>query len=98
MYVFYRLYTAGQMEKIIIIIVAVTALILFFGFIIILYALAYQKALALTSTAWAPWCVVPADKKWYRNLVIAEAIVAKLESLNMKYPKLTVNPKMVYFK
>ena len=43
MYVFYRLYTAGQMEKIIIIIVAVTALILFFGFIIILYALAYQK-------------------------------------------------------
>ncbi len=62
------------------------------------YITAYEKAIALTTSTWAPWCVVPSDKKWYRNLVVAEAIVERLEFLNMKYPKLLIDPKKVYFK
>ena len=33
-----------------------------------------------------PWEVVPADQKWYRNMVIANKVVNALEDLNMKYP------------
>jgi len=33
-----------------------------------------------------PWIIVPADAKWYRNLVVAETIVETLESLNLKFP------------
>jgi len=35
-----------------------------------------------------PWHIVPVDERWYRDLVVAETIVAKLESLNMEYPAL----------
>ncbi|MGW8251409.1 MAG: hypothetical protein ACWGO1_12260 [Anaerolineales bacterium] len=40
-----------------------------------------------TSTKWAPWYVVPADRKWYRNLVIASVIVRTLKSLEMRFPE-----------
>ena len=39
---------------------------------------AYEDAIEKTSTGHAPWIVVPANAKWYRNLVVAEAIVAAL--------------------
>lgn len=45
------------------------------------YTDAYEDALSKCSTEDAPWFVVPADKKWYRNLAIAEAIVSALEPL-----------------
>lgn len=51
------------------------------------YMAAYGAALAQTSTPWAPWYVVPADRKWYRNLVISQALVDLLESLDMRYPE-----------
>ena len=51
------------------------------------YMHAYEVALEKCSTDWAPWYVVPANKKWYRNLVIAERIVETLENLNMKFPE-----------
>lgn len=51
------------------------------------YVLAYQEALEKTSTRWAPWTIVPADKKWFRNWVVARTIVETLESLGMKYPR-----------
>jgi len=50
------------------------------------YLRAYQDAIARTSTAWAPWHVVPADRKWYRNLVVAETLVAALRKLKLRYP------------
>lgn len=50
------------------------------------YVDAYQAALSRTSTEWAPWYVVPADRKWYRNLVISQVLVDTLESLDMSYP------------
>ena len=52
------------------------------------YHEAYQEAIAATSTPWAPWFVVPADHKWFTRLVVAGAIVAELEKLNLRYPKL----------
>ncbi len=43
------------------------------------YAAAYTELLERTSTRVAPWYVVPADRKWYRNLIVAKIIVATLE-------------------
>lgn len=50
------------------------------------YMAAYEDVLSLTSTAWAPWYIVPADHKWYRNWVVANVIVRTLKGLNMSYP------------
>jgi PPK2 family polyphosphate:nucleotide phosphotransferase len=50
------------------------------------YVQAYEAALSQTSTAWAPWYIVPANHKWYRNLVVATTIVEALEGLEMRYP------------
>ncbi len=50
------------------------------------YQRAYEEALSRTSTRWAPWYVVPANKKWYRNLVIASVLVGALKQLKMNYP------------
>ncbi len=50
------------------------------------YAKAYEEALARTSTDWAPWYIVPANHKWYRNLVVATIIDKTLVDLKMDYP------------
>ena len=52
------------------------------------YQQAYADVLEACSTEWAPWTVVPADHKWYRNLVVARAISAHLRSLDLRYPDL----------
>jgi PPK2 family polyphosphate:nucleotide phosphotransferase len=51
------------------------------------YIQAYEDALSKTSTEWAPWIIVPANRKWYRNLVIATTLIETLEGLNMSYPQ-----------
>ncbi len=48
---------------------------------------AYEDVLSLTSTEYAPWYVVPADRKWYRDWVVATTIIDTLKNLDMKYPK-----------
>jgi PPK2 family polyphosphate:nucleotide phosphotransferase len=48
------------------------------------YQHAYEDAMAMTSSEWAPWYIVPADHKWFRNLVVANTIVQTLEKLNPK--------------
>lgn len=53
------------------------------------YRKAYQAAIAGTATAKAPWYVVPADRKWYTRLVVAEAIVQALDSLDLKTPRVS---------
>lgn len=50
------------------------------------YMEAYQEALSKTSTRYAPWYIIPANRKWYRDLVISSILVETLESLNMKFP------------
>jgi PPK2 family polyphosphate:nucleotide phosphotransferase len=51
------------------------------------YQQAYEDAINNCSTAYAPWHIVPADHKWYRDYVIARTLVDALESLKMKWPK-----------
>ena len=50
------------------------------------YQAAYQEALQTTGTAWAPWIVVPADSKTQRNLMVASALRAVLQALDLRYP------------
>jgi PPK2 family polyphosphate:nucleotide phosphotransferase len=50
------------------------------------YQAAFQDMINNCSTAHAPWYVVPANKKWYRNLVIARTIADTLEAMNPQYP------------
>jgi polyphosphate kinase 2 (PPK2 family) len=48
---------------------------------------AYQDAIRQCSQKHAPWYVVPADRKWYRNWVLSDVLVRTLEGMDMKYPK-----------
>src|SRR3954469_15863484 len=51
------------------------------------YAAAYEDAVNCTSTEWAPWYVVPADHKWFRNLVVARIVAATLEAMDPRWPE-----------
>ena len=51
------------------------------------YMDAYNDAIEQTSTSWAPWYIVPANRKWYRDLVISTVLVKALKDLKMKYPE-----------
>lgn len=51
------------------------------------YQRVYQDALNATSTAVAPWHVVPADRKWLRDLYVSSVLVEALTALKMQYPK-----------
>jgi PPK2 family polyphosphate:nucleotide phosphotransferase len=59
------------------------------------YMGAYEDALSKCSTEYAPWHIIPADKKWFRNLAISEIIVEALEGLKMKYPKPAFDPSKI---
>lgn len=56
------------------------------------YMRAYEDAIARTSTEWAPWYIVPANRKWYRNLVVGTVITETLASLDMRYPEPDFDP------
>jgi PPK2 family polyphosphate:nucleotide phosphotransferase len=62
------------------------------------YMAAYEEALGRTSTEWAPWYVVPANRKWYRNLIIGTIIVDALKGLDMAYPKPDYDPAAITLK
>ena len=51
------------------------------------YQEAYEDALRKCSTEWAPWHIVPANHKWYRNLVVAQTLVETLHELKLRYPE-----------
>jgi PPK2 family polyphosphate:nucleotide phosphotransferase len=50
------------------------------------YQEAYQAVLDRTSTAYAPWHVVPCNRKWYSRLAITELLIEALEGLNLSWP------------
>lgn len=50
------------------------------------YMKAYSEALSKTSTDEAPWFIIPANKKWMRDLIVSQVVVEQLEALKMKYP------------
>lgn len=51
------------------------------------YEKAYEDALERTSTERAPWYVIPADHKWFRNLAVARIAVQTLSELKMQFPE-----------
>ncbi|GHF44712.1 PPK2 family polyphosphate:nucleotide phosphotransferase [Deinococcus metalli] len=55
------------------------------------FTAAYQDALG-TSTADAPWYVIPADHKWYRDLLISQILLDTLKDMDPKYPKTSFDP------
>jgi PPK2 family polyphosphate:nucleotide phosphotransferase len=59
------------------------------------YMDAYEDALSKCSTEWAPWYVIPADKKWFRNLAVSQVIVEALEGLKLRYPKPDFDPSAI---
>ncbi len=53
---------------------------------------AYEIMLNRCSTPWAPWHVIPADRKWVRNAAIASIVKATLDGMNPNYPNISWNP------
>ncbi|HEU4319960.1 MAG TPA: polyphosphate kinase 2 family protein [Acidimicrobiia bacterium] len=51
------------------------------------YQRAFQDAIQQTSTDYAPWYVVPANRKWYRNLVVSSILIQTLEAMSPRYPE-----------
>src|ERR1700722_18498496 len=57
------------------------------------YADAYTRILSTTSRKHAPWFVIPADNKWYRNVAISAILVDAMKALKLTYPEATVDAK-----
>jgi PPK2 family polyphosphate:nucleotide phosphotransferase len=53
------------------------------------YQAAYEDMLNHTSTKWAPWHVIPADRKWFTRLAVAATIIAKFQEIDPQYPEVT---------
>ena len=56
---------------------------------------AYEDIIAKTSTEHAPWFVVPADRKWYRNLCVARIMLDTMKRLDLRLPKVDWDPKAI---
>ncbi len=59
------------------------------------YKEAYEDVLARCSTAIAPWYVIPANRKWYRNYAVAQVLLETLQELPLQWPKPKVDPRKV---
>ncbi len=59
------------------------------------YTKAFEDALSKCSTSHAPWFVIPANHKWFRNLAVSQIVVETLESLKMAFPQPTVDIKEI---
>jgi PPK2 family polyphosphate:nucleotide phosphotransferase len=51
------------------------------------YVVAYEEAIAHTSTDQAPWYVIPADRKWFRNWAVSRIVIETLEAMDPRYPE-----------
>jgi PPK2 family polyphosphate:nucleotide phosphotransferase len=56
------------------------------------YMHAYEDTIRRTSTEWAPWHVIPADRKWFTRLAVAATIIETIESLDPRFP--SADPKV----
>ncbi len=56
---------------------------------------AYEDVIGKTSTDFAPWYIVPADRKWYRNLCVARIMLDTLGKLDMHLPEIDWDPKAI---
>ena len=55
------------------------------------YQLAYGEALERCSTKYAPWYVIPADRKWYRDWAVSGIVSHTLQKLNPRLPEVKLN-------
>ncbi|WP_165227090.1 polyphosphate kinase 2 family protein [Aquisphaera insulae] len=53
------------------------------------YMVAYEQAIAATSTKWAPWHVIPANHKWVARALVARILVSAIDGLKVGYPEVT---------
>ena len=51
------------------------------------YMAAFEEALTRCNTPWAPWHVIPANRKWFRNLAVSQLIVTTMERMQLAYPE-----------
>lgn len=56
---------------------------------------AYEDVLSRTSTDFAPWYIIPADRKWYRNLIVADIVIKTMQGLEMSYPAIDFDPSAI---
>jgi PPK2 family polyphosphate:nucleotide phosphotransferase len=59
------------------------------------YRNAYEDALTKTSTSWAPWWIIPANTKWYRNYLVGKILVDTLGKLDMQYPQPDLSEEVI---
>ena len=59
------------------------------------YQRAFEDALTRCSTEWAPWYVIPADRKWFRNLAVSQILTNELEKLPLQFPKPAYDPAKI---
>ena len=59
------------------------------------YTKAYEDVFAETSSKRAPWYIIPANHKWFRNLAVSQIVAATLEDIGMKLPKPQVDLEMI---
>jgi PPK2 family polyphosphate:nucleotide phosphotransferase len=59
------------------------------------YIAAFEEALERTSTKYAPWYVIPANHKWFRNLAVSQIVCATMEDMEMKLPSPTVDLNVI---
>jgi PPK2 family polyphosphate:nucleotide phosphotransferase len=59
------------------------------------YMIAYEQMLKHTSTEYAPWYVIPSDKKWFSRLMVSRILVHTLERMNLSYPQVSNEMKQL---
>jgi len=59
------------------------------------YREAFEAMLARCSTQHAPWYMIPADRKWFRNLAVSEILVRELEKLKLRFPTPSYDPRKI---
>jgi PPK2 family polyphosphate:nucleotide phosphotransferase len=62
------------------------------------YTVAYEDTLERCSTKESPWFIIPANKKWFRNLAVSHIIDETFRGINMKFPPPTINLKKLKWK
>ncbi|MFT7303629.1 MAG: PPK2 family polyphosphate:nucleotide phosphotransferase [Akkermansiaceae bacterium] len=59
---------------------------------------AYEDVFTRTSTKNAPWFIIPADHKWYRDMAVSQIVTHALEGMDLEYPKVTWDPSEIVVK
>ena len=59
-----------------------------------LYISTYKKIISETSSEYAPWYVIPANAKWFRNLAVSEIVKSTLKTMKMQWPKTSIDLKV----